>query len=183
MRENGTGISKPSHARDSRHADGAQAANGTTTAWASWAAARQPGFATPRGPRGPSTANAASHPRRSRWTTARSPSRPPRELDPRSTPTPKTRSAPASTSPSVDRLTSATVRRRNRCASSGIICPCQRAYTHGRCAQQQSAGCCTTCTRRVTSQSRATKPMTQPATTREQCASDANAMPSQLQTS
>lgn len=136
---------------------------GTTTAPVALAATTAPALAMPRGPRGPSTANAESAPSLCiAATKAASPRAPPRELDPRTTHKPCIANARACRAPSRDQLTSTTVRPRLRHARSGHWVPCQNASTQGRWRTGSRAGSYCTRTRRVDSHKRATTPTTHP---------------------
>jgi hypothetical protein len=92
------------------------------------ATASAPGATEPSGPRGPSTAKAASAPAsRMRRTMARTPAAPPREVEPRTMSIPRRGSAQACSAPSRDKLTMASVRRRRAQRSSASCWPCQKA--------------------------------------------------------
>ena len=164
-RLNGSGTSSLSHVL-SRTPREQHAAYGTTHAPARRPNPRAPRCATLAGPLGPSTAIATSHPRSMLRSSPRMPPTAPRDVDPRAARTPNHLIAQHKSSPSPDRLTSATVPRRRRCASSSTICPCQSAYTQGTCPRSPRLGCVITRMRQVKMRQRATSPRKTPTSAR-----------------
>ena len=87
-----------------------------------------PDCATPAGPRGPSTVNAAGRPAAmSRLQLDAARATPPREVDPRAVPYPKRRMIRAIHSPSKFSLVMTMIRGRGSRASPARIRPCQKA--------------------------------------------------------
>lgn len=167
-RENGAGRAYLSQLRSKILPRAMALPIGTSAPSQARAAAIAPGATWKRGPRGPSTAKAASSvPFRKRRTIARSPRAPCFDEDPRSTRRPTMRSARDCSSPSFERLTSATVGRRRRQARSANCSPWKKANTQGRGSSRSSAGSSTTTRRRLLSHSRATRPTTMPRSLRK----------------
>jgi hypothetical protein len=130
-RENGGTSQNLSHVLRSTTRGLAAAATGMSRARARWAAAAAPGRTSCKGPRGPSTANAASAPARSSRTIPNSPELAPRELLPLTTVIPSERITPAWRVPSADQLTRTAVGPLRRHPSSAICVPCQKHRTTG----------------------------------------------------
>ena len=112
IREKGQARAKPSHDREKILPHETAAPIGTIVPVSLFAVQPAPALATPRGPRGPSTANARSCPSLPRLRSAATAREAPREDEPRTSEKPSARSTPASHAPSADRLTRTDVRLR-----------------------------------------------------------------------
>ncbi len=167
---NGSGTSNRSQVPCSTHAWRAAEASGTTRARPSSPTTSAPGLALYAGPRGPSTANAASDPARTARTMPRKPRAPPLVDEPRTTRSPRRRITLACSSPSRDRLTSVVSGVLRRAATSAICCPCQKAYT-----ARSRGGASIQCTRQVLAQMCTRTPNQLPSTRQSQRCSGAAA--------
>ena len=129
IRANGFGNTYWSHVFLNIQTLPAWAATGTTRAPPQPAAVMAPPFATRIGPRGPSTANAASHPPRMHRIMLFSPIAPLRLDDPRQTPYPSLPRIFACNVPSAESEDSTTIGTDCRYASKAACRPCQKQKT------------------------------------------------------